>query len=198
MLDLQRVFISRNEKLPSASTRNSTVPAPTYRPPGCSDGSRAHRSRSARRQPGRRLLDDLLVRRCTRAVALEQRHRVAVRVGEHLDLDVPAAFDEPFDEHVPSPNAAAASRSADRRVVESRQSRTMRMPRPPPPRDAFTNAGTPISPTTRPCCRAAPARRRRASALGLDLRSHRAIAGGGGPIQSDRRRPRPGRTRRSR
>ena len=47
------------------------------------------------------LLDDLLVAPLDRALALEQRHAVAVPVREHLDLDMPAALDIALDEHGP-------------------------------------------------------------------------------------------------
>ncbi len=46
----------------------------------------------------RGLLDDLLMAALHRAIAFEQRHGVAVLVGEHLDLDVSSTFDEALDE----------------------------------------------------------------------------------------------------
>ena len=59
----------------------------------------AHRLDGARREAGRRrLLDDLLVAPLDRAVALGQVHRVAVRVGDQLDLDVARVLDVPLDE----------------------------------------------------------------------------------------------------
>jgi hypothetical protein len=47
----------------------------------------------------RRLLDDLLVPALHRAIALEQVHRVAVRVGEDLDLDVSRCYQVFLDQH---------------------------------------------------------------------------------------------------
>ncbi len=49
-------------------------------------------------QRGRRLLDDLLVPPLEAALALAEVHGAAVRVGQHLDLDVPRVGDEPLDE----------------------------------------------------------------------------------------------------
>ena len=46
-------------------------------------------------------LDDFLMSALDRAVALEEVDRVALRVGEDLDFDVPRAFQEPLDEHGP-------------------------------------------------------------------------------------------------
>src|SRR5690606_22640409 len=43
-------------------------------------------------------LDDLLVPPLETALALAEVDDVAVRVGEDLDLDVPGALDEPFEE----------------------------------------------------------------------------------------------------
>ncbi len=48
---------------------------------------------------GRGFLDDFLMTALQRAVALVQVHCVAVRVGEHLDLDMPPLFDEAFEQH---------------------------------------------------------------------------------------------------
>ena len=45
----------------------------------------------------RRALDDLLVAALDRAVALEQMHRIAMRVAQHLHLDVAGAFDQFFE-----------------------------------------------------------------------------------------------------
>ena len=49
----------------------------------------------------RRLLDDLLVTPLDAALALEQGDRVAVGVGQHLDLDVAGRGDVPLEEHGP-------------------------------------------------------------------------------------------------
>jgi hypothetical protein len=61
------------------------------------DGSAAERVAEIGGQVrGRRLLDHLLVAALERAVALEQVDRVPVAVGEHLDLDVARALDQPL------------------------------------------------------------------------------------------------------
>ena len=57
----------------------------------------AHRGADDR---GGRFLDDLLSPALRAAIALAQMNGVAVRVGKHLHLDVPAAFDQPL-EHQP-------------------------------------------------------------------------------------------------
>ena len=60
----------------------------------------AHRrARRVGQARGRGFLDDFLVAALQRAVALVQVHGVAVRVGEDLDLDVPALLDEAFEQH---------------------------------------------------------------------------------------------------
>ena len=61
----------------------------------------AQRRPQLRGQAGRRrLLDDLLVAALQGAVALEQVHRVAVPVGEHLHLDMARAIDQALEEHL--------------------------------------------------------------------------------------------------
>jgi len=63
------------------------------------DRGRAHGRPLLRgEQRRRRLLDDLLVAPLQRALALAEVHGVAVGVGQHLDLDVPRAGDQPLDE----------------------------------------------------------------------------------------------------
>src|SRR5207244_12215262 len=47
----------------------------------------------------RRLFDDLLMSPLDRAFALAQMHDVAVRVAEHLDLDVPRLLDVFFEKY---------------------------------------------------------------------------------------------------
>ena len=66
----------------------------------------------------RRLLDHLLMAPLDRAVALEQRDHIAVRVGEHLDLDVPRARQVAFDQHaiVAERRLRLAARERERRV----------------------------------------------------------------------------------
>ena len=67
--------------------------------PGRPDRGRAHR-RAHRPGHARRrgLLDDLLVTALQGAVPLEEVHRVSMRVGEDLDLDVARPFDAALDE----------------------------------------------------------------------------------------------------
>src|SRR5205085_7385790 len=64
----------------------------------------------------RRLLDDLLVPALDRALALEQRHDVAVRVREDLDLDVPRRLDVTLEEdrRVPERARRLPARAFDR------------------------------------------------------------------------------------
>jgi hypothetical protein len=60
----------------------------------------------------RRFLDHLLVAALQRAVALEQMHSIAVRVAEHLHLDMAGAVTYFSSSTRSSPNAEAASRLA--------------------------------------------------------------------------------------
>ena len=73
---------------------------------GVADGlGKLHRlasHRAARRlveEGGGRLLHDLLVAPLHRALALAEVDAIPVRVGQHLDLDMARAGDEPLDEH---------------------------------------------------------------------------------------------------
>ena len=94
-----------------------------------------------------RLLDQLLVAPLQRAVAGADDDDVAVRVGEHLRLDVARLVEELLDEAL-----AAAER---RRRPRARRSRTARRsppssratfrPRPPPPKAALMAIGRPCS-----------------------------------------------------
>ena len=60
----------------------------------------AHRAAALRRHAGcRRLFQHLLVAPLHRAVALEQVHGVAVRIAEHLDLDVPRRGQVSLEQH---------------------------------------------------------------------------------------------------
>jgi hypothetical protein len=71
------------------------------------------------------------------ALALAEVDRAAVRVGEHLHLDVARAGDEALEEQ--RVVAEAARRLAARgreRLRQRRASCTRRMPLPPPPRTA--------------------------------------------------------------
>ena len=87
-----RLFISRKSTRrcpppagPPPFPRRETPPRARRRRRSCRSARAAPRRRSTRR---RRLLDELLVAALDRAVALAETDRVAVRVGEDLDLDV--------------------------------------------------------------------------------------------------------------
>ena len=105
---------------------------------------RAHR-RPRRRveERARRLLDDLLVAALDRAFALAEMHDVAVRVAQHLDLDVARLLDVFLDEDAVVGEARARlvlRRSGSRRAA-SASLRAMRMPLPPPPAAALIITG---------------------------------------------------------
>ena len=77
-----------------------------------------------------------------RALALAEVHDGAVRVGEHLDLDVARALEVALDQHpgvaerrLPSRRAASSAPSS------SPAARTARMPLPPPPATALIMSG---------------------------------------------------------
>ncbi len=64
------------------------------------DGRGTHGPPRRVREPWRRrLLDHLLVASLQRAVTFVQVYGMAVRIGEHLDLDVPAALDKTLEQH---------------------------------------------------------------------------------------------------
>ena len=87
------------------------VAASTARP---SPRPRPSRGACRRSSPARgRLLDQLLVAALRRAVALAEPHRVAVRVGEDLDLDVARAGEVALEVASERPKYACASRVAD-------------------------------------------------------------------------------------
>ena len=94
--------------------------------------ARAERLVTRRR---RALLDDLLVAALDRALALEQVDDVAGRVAEICTSTWRGVSTNRSRNTVPSPNAAAASRWARLTRLGSAPpaSRTIRMPRPPPP-----------------------------------------------------------------
>ena len=73
----------------------------------------AHRRGHAR---CRGFLDDLLVAALQRAVPLEEVYRVAMRIGEHLDLDMARPRDPALDQHpiVAEARAGLASRTFER------------------------------------------------------------------------------------
>ena len=78
-----------------------------------------------------------------RAFALEQVHRVAVRVGEHLDLHMPRALDQALDIQgaVAERRARFTPRGGQRRRRRSPASRTAFMPMPPPPAAGLISDG---------------------------------------------------------
>ncbi len=82
-------------------------------------GSRAHLGTQlwAQRR-ARRLLDDLLVAALDRAFALEEMDTAVMRVGQHLDLDMARALDQPLEEHrvVAEGRARLALRGLERSV----------------------------------------------------------------------------------
>ena len=95
---------------------------------------------------GGRLFEHLLVAALDRAVALAERHDVAVRVGEDLDLDVARALEVALaEDRVVAERCARLSPAASSASASSVSVRTMRIPRPPPPAAAFTSSGKPIS-----------------------------------------------------
>src|SRR5262245_16498999 len=100
MLDLQsRVHL---EEIEAPAVVQELDGARTSIIDGTSGGHRglAHRSACLPVDLGCRcFLDDLLVTPLKRAVALEEMHGVAVRVREHLDLDMPAALDEALEQY---------------------------------------------------------------------------------------------------
>ena len=83
------------------------------------------------------------LRRCTEQSRTPERPGGALPVGDHLDLDVPGAGDQPLQEH-----GAAAERAQrlgagplERLGEVGRARRSTRMPRPPPPAVAFSISG---------------------------------------------------------
>ena len=81
------------------------------------DGRVAHARAYCRRQRERRtLFDDLLMPALDGALALEEMHDVAMRVGDHLDFDVTRLLDEAFDiqRAVAERRQGFAPRGADR------------------------------------------------------------------------------------
>ena len=111
-----------------------------------------HAAAQLLREDGRgRLLDELLVAALDRALALAQVHDVALAVRHDLDLDVAGA-------HARTSRCRRRPRRRRPRLRPGRPERrgrarsalrTMRMPRPPPPADAFRITGKPMSRATR-------------------------------------------------
>ena len=91
------------------------------------------------------LLDQLLVAALRRAVALAEPDAVAVRVGEHLHLDVARPREVALDVALAAPEALQrlGLRGLERARRFGRASWTTRMPRPPPPNAALMATGQP-------------------------------------------------------
>ena len=91
----------------------------------------------------RRLLDELLVAALDRAVALAEVDDVAVRVGEHLHLDVARVDDQllDVDARVREVRLPLALRRLERALGLRRARRTSSMPLPPPPAAALISSG---------------------------------------------------------
>ena len=89
------------------------------------------------------LLENFLVPALHRAVALEQVHAMAVRVGEDLHFDVSRRLEVFFEEYlVVAERRPCASRRAEASAAaKSACLSTMRMPLPPPPADALISTG---------------------------------------------------------
>ena len=90
-----------------------------------------------------RFLDDLLVAALHRAVALAEMDRVALAVGEHLNLDVARILEELLhvDLIVAERGLGLGLRSSTRHCARCASVCTTRMPRPPPPPAALMITG---------------------------------------------------------
>ena len=102
MLDLQpRVHLHEIEAAVLVGDELDGAGAHVVHGLGRIDRGLAHRGATRRRHAGRRcFLEHLLMPALHRAVALEQMHDAAVRVAEHLDLDVPRLQHVLLDQHV--------------------------------------------------------------------------------------------------
>jgi hypothetical protein len=154
------------------------------------------RERSSGVEEGRgRFLQHLLVAALGRAFAFVEVDRVAVRIAEHLDLDVARGFDVAFQQHAVAaegvPCFALAAERGSR--LNSEPSRTMRMPLPPPPCAALIISGKPMRSASRAAARdpAPPgiARHHRHTCgghqfLGAGLGTHLAHRRGPGPMKT--------------
>ena len=91
----------------------------------------------------RRALDHLLVAALHRAVALEQVDQVAVLVAKQLDLDMAGAAHQLLEiDLVVAEGRFRLAPRAPSTVRSVRPGRSMvRMPRPPPPQQAFSISG---------------------------------------------------------
>ena len=103
------------------------------------DRDLAHAPAQLGRDRRRRVLDQLLVAALQRAVAFAEVDRVAVRIGEDLDLDVARPLDGALEQQPGvAERALGLGRRRSKRGVEPASLATSRMPRPPPPATAFT------------------------------------------------------------
>ena len=95
----------------------------------------------------RRFLEHFLMPPLNRTFALAQMNHVAVLVAQHLKFDVPRPLDQLLDVHVGAAEGLLrlGARGLERRESARASSRTMRMPRPPPPSAALIITGKPIS-----------------------------------------------------
>ena len=77
------------------------------------------------------------------AFALAQNLDVAVLIGQHLKFDVPRALDQLLHVNVAAGKCRGGFRLrlGQQSAAVRHASRTMRMPRPPPPADAFSITG---------------------------------------------------------
>ncbi len=91
----------------------------------------------------RRLFDDLLVPALQRALALAQMDDGAVRVGEHLHLDVARALDQALEQQgvVAERRGRDAPGGGERLGELVGVPRTICMPLPPPPAEGLTSSG---------------------------------------------------------
>jgi hypothetical protein len=88
------------------------------------------------------LLDHLLVAALERAVALEQVDDIAVRVAEHLHLDMARVEDIFLDQHaIVAEGRCRLALARDSASAKSRRRSTLRMPLPPPPATALISTG---------------------------------------------------------
>ena len=109
----------------------------------------------------------------------------AVGVAEDLHLDVPAALDVPLaeDRAVAERGGRLAARGGDRLGQLGRRSRTIRMPRPPPPADALTSTGKSVTSSVSVQVGSIGTPASASSAFAASLSPIAAIALAGGPTQ---------------